>query len=74
MENRINIDFETIIAKIDEDIERANKNILKKDPNVQLEGINRTAGIAKAVCVSALQAYHQELSQALALQHHTSHE
>ncbi len=74
MENKINIEFETIIATIDKDIERANQRILEKDPNAHLESITRTAGIAKAICVSALRAYHQELSRVLSSQHHTSHE
>lgn len=39
MENKINIEFETIIAKIDKDIERANQRILEKDPNAHLESI-----------------------------------
>lgn len=74
MPNNINVDFNKISSKIQNEIELRNKLILSKNPNANIEPVNKTASIAEVICISALKAYHEELCQALLPLLHTNHE
>lgn len=53
------IDFEKIEAEIDTAIDVANKSVLAEHPNANINQINETAQIAKAICLTALRSYHE---------------
>lgn len=74
MSNNINIDFDKISAKIQNEIEHRNQAVLSKNPNADLKKVNDSAQIAEIVCMTALKTYHQELCDALSLLQSTTDE
>ena len=65
MLDSLNIDFDKISSEVQNYIYSANKAIIAENPEANINEIDRVAAIAKAVCLSALQAYHDELSKTL---------
>lgn len=65
MPDNLHIDFDKISSDVQNIIDNANCSTLVENPNANINEIDRTAKIAKAVCLSALQAYHNELQSAL---------
>lgn len=65
MPDNLSVDFDKILSEVQSDIDRGNQAACAKNPNANVNDIDRTAKIAMAVCLSALRAYHNELSNAL---------
>lgn len=65
MPDSFNVDFDKISSEVQHAIDSANQAILAENPEADINEIDRVATIAKAVCLSALQTYHDELSHTL---------
>lgn len=70
----LKIDFDKISNQLDKVIKTVNQETLEKSPNADLSEIERISMVSKAVCLTMLQDYHNELMNSLSASSRTTAE